>query len=533
MPPRGLFRCRDCSKWHDSENSNDTAVNPARWVPRSDPTYCKPDRDFVVSEALDSALLALALPTVNRSVFRVSINELGRGAGVAPHATTGFASPEWAAASLPGDDWVMFVSTHSQDIAQHKNLNRSFVSSNWCAANLPTGMKYVGKYRAVITNYQNGENRRGARFVSNTWHDCAHCAWVEATNYISTHQLVNKYPWLYQGFPELATPSRFESGMVEIVGDRFDTTATIKDVTERIANSCGNCGRVGHRSDGCENPRKAFDRVGVEVEGRFLNLNTVIRHAEDITGGEGYRDGSVHETPDGTGAEAWEFQTKPDSIRGACQQLVDLYPDETDESCGMHVHVSFDAVDMTVLNSTAFFKYFRERWEAWGARMNLHPNSPFFRRLRGHNEYCLPADETREYSVRNMDRYAQLNFGAFGEHRTVECRLLPMFKRASLGVAAIQELLDIYETFLHNPEQYGHAGFSRSALFAPTSTEPVKLAPKELEMHPEIKYTKALEMELTEAPPVPEGHVRVAMAVNQPITIQGLVDTIRARNVAA
>ena len=107
-----------------------------------------------------------------------------------------------------------------------------------------------------------------------------------------------------------------------------------------------------------------------------------------------------------------------------------------------------------------------------------------------------------------------------------------MFVRASLGVAAIQELLDIYETFLQNPEAFGHPGFNRDYAFVPPTTEPVKLPSKELDMPAEIVYTKQLEMELQELAPVQEGHVRVAMAVNQPVTIQGLVEAINARTAA-
>jgi hypothetical protein len=42
----------------------------------------------------------------------------------------------------------------------------------------------------------------------------------------------------------------------------------------------------------------------------------------------------------------------------------------------------------------------------------------------------------------------QLNFSAFREHRTVEQRLLPMFRNERLALLALKETLDIFETFL-------------------------------------------------------------------------------------
>jgi hypothetical protein len=322
---------------------------------------------------------------------------------------------------------------------------------------------------------------------------------------------------------------------IEIIGETPPTnTRTIKDIAEAIAVSCGKCGRVGHRSPACTFSPKVHDRVGIEIEGRFLNFEIVNERREDA-GLTGNSDGSIIRTPDRSGATPYEFQSVPGSLRKACQQLVDFYPDETDYSCGMHVHVSFDAVDITMLNTPAFYKYFNKRWAEWGDRMRLPETGEFFRRLNGRNTYCRRMDYDTECSIRQMDRYHQLNFSSFEDHGTVECRLLPMFRRASLGVAAVQELIDIYETYLNSPTDYGFTAHSGEALrnqVEDLCSPYVYLRQEELEILPAFIISSVSEIELNDILPVAEGMVRIAMPVNSPITLDALAQAVQLRRTA-
>lgn len=389
--------------------------------------------------------------------------------------------------------------------------------------------KWVGQYVATVTNDPQGDRNR---VVSEHRYTCWHCAFkagLAAVDNARPYSLPYNFSQFAEIFPEWMPNS------IEIVGENPPlTTATIKDVTAEIAVSCGNCGRVGHRSNACAFQPKVYDKVGIEIEGRFLNFAAVNERRENA-GLTGNSDGSINRTPDATQTVAYEFQTVPGSLRKACQQLVDYYPDEADQSCGMHVHVSFDAVDITMLNTPAFFRYFKQRWMDWGTRMGLAPTSQFFRRLEGRNTYCRPMNYDAEINIARQDRYHQLNFNAFGDHGTVECRLLPMFRRSSLGVAAVQELLDIYETYLHNPVARGfteHNAQCLTAQLADLMTPYVNNTVQELEVPEPFVRSTTRELELSEVQPVGEGMVRIAMPINNPITLDALAQAVRLRRAA-
>jgi hypothetical protein len=284
------------------------------------------------------------------------------------------------------------------------------------------------------------------------------------------------------------------------------TTSTTK-YTEPLPNGCSNCGRIGHNARTCANPAKVHLKIGIEIEGRWLNRDTVIARAREA-GLTACSDGSVTESPD-TRARPYEIQTVPGSLREAIMQLVDFYPDETDQSCGMHVHVSFPSTVLSVLNSQQFFDYYLEQWEAWGRENRVRAGSQFWRRLEGDNDYCVPNHYREQADVTSCDRYVQLNFSAWNEHKTVECRMLPMFRTARLGVLAVQKLIEIYETWLDQ-----HANSVLPAVVVQPET--YSAGPVHTDVTLEVNdagfvQRLAQELEVTEPPPLRPGMVRVAV----------------------
>ena len=403
-------------------------------------------------------------------------------------------------------------------------------SSDWCTHReggsiLP--LPYAGWYYAATQG-------NSPRVLDTQTYTCAHCALVKAREILLARGSGRK-PGCLTASPNHSVPDDFLGrGQIEIVGevDILDTS-TMKDYTGSPGYACGNCGRLGHNSRGCTHPAKHFDRIGIEVEGRFHERRAMIRVADNL-GATYSGDGSIHESPD-TEAEGYEFKTKPGSLREAIEQLVAMYPDETDDSCGMHVHMSFPQDCLTLLQTHEFYAYFRTRWLAWGTAMNLDTASPFFRRLRGNNNYCLPNEDVLR-DMTSCDRYSQLNFGAYPSHKTLECRLLPMFRRSSLGVAAVQELVSIYEDFLAKPEAFGlvfpdftDAGVHESLVQGYKFT----LDPVEVELSVESRrHEQVYEIELTEITPPAENMVRIALPVNQAITVEALSTRLAALRAA-
>jgi len=251
-----------------------------------------------------------------------------------------------------------------------------------------------------------------------------------------------------------------ESYMVNIAHTENGVLCTRTTQSPYTAYGCKLCGFPGHNSRTCEINR-VYDKVGIEIEGRFSDTDALIREVR-AAGATSCGDGSIrgHWTSEPY-CGAREVQTKPGTVIEALRQLVKFYPDSTDYSCGMHVHVSFlSDTHISQLYSQAFFEYFRAKWLAWADAKGLPVWHSLRRRLAGENDYChqnveRPANYLRddlgtEFSPFNHeDRYMQLNFLAWGEHKTVECRLLPMFRESALAVEAVVYLLQIFHDWLN------------------------------------------------------------------------------------
>ena len=368
------------------------------------------------------------------------------------------------------------------------------------------------------------------RALSEQLFDCPHCAYKFGLNELAQRGAEGVYPSiLFASSGAARIPEDYlPSFSIEINGEQMPaTSATIKDGAPLEGVTCGNCGRPGHTVRSCTNGQRHYHKIGIEIEGRFLNL----RRLQNAAGNDGLDycgDSSIYSSSDSSAAP-YEFKTKPSNLKEAIEQLVKYYPDETDRSCGMHVHVSFDPQDLTLLHTKAFFAYFKQRWTDWGQKMNLSPNSQFFKRLNGDNDFCEP-NESELVDMTNMDRYYQLNFYAYRIHKTLECRMLPMFRRSSLGISAVCELISIYEDFLNNPEECGLSwpDFIEVAL---NEMQPACYADTimlDLSDFNSLTHTEQFTLELEELGPCRPGHIRVAFPVNQPITVEALANRLRA-----
>jgi hypothetical protein len=251
--------------------------------------------------------------------------------------------------------------------------------------------------------------------------------------------------------------------------------------------------------------------VGVEIEGRFLNVDDLAEEV-DNAGLTHCEDGSIHDSPD-SDCSAMEIQTIPGSLVEQLRQLSRFYPDEADGSCGMHVHVSFnDPCCITQLSTPEFVEYFHRRWRAWGESNKLLPFGQFFSRLTGGNDYCIANTERDCENPFNTDRYRQLNFAAWREHKTLECRLLPMFRDAKLAYSALVELLSIYEDWLGrdcpaivSPHEIKMSDVGELAEAGPHFRK-MEIDVDQYIVAPGISVA---EIEIIDLPPVPPGMVRV------------------------
>jgi len=180
---------------------------------------------------------------------------------------------------------------------------------------------------------------------------------------------------------------------------------------------------------------KYINLVGVELEGGWIVPPVGI-----------YHDGSVS----GVAGHKGEFSTKPpvepDKIS---HWIAQHYPDYSNQSCGLHCHISLKKVnDYMRLMTPEFQKHFLQKMEKWGKDTKIPSEHPFWSRLKGQNQYCkrdfIPNDQVTGAG----SRYTQLNF-AYYKYKTLECRMLPMFPEGSkYAISAIQTYLDCVEEFL-------------------------------------------------------------------------------------
>lgn len=143
------------------------------------------------------------------------------------------------------------------------------------------------------------------------------------------------------------------------------------------------------------------------------------------------------------------------------------YPDIFNSTCALHVHVSFMKLDYYLqLIDPKFYEFFLERFDKWGHNIQLKQFHLYWSRLQGYNNFCReqfrPLEQleftNKKHPKRNVRdiRFTQLNY-CYSMHKTLECRLFPMFKHKYVAKAAIHEFIGCVEDYLKiapPPEQF-------------------------------------------------------------------------------
>ncbi len=209
---------------------------------------------------------------------------------------------------------------------------------------------------------------------------------------------------------------------------------------EVLPVTCAVCNRVGHDNPACELLPTAYRKVGIEIEGWWLDLATWRTRSHGILMDRGNPDGIQH-----------EFRTTAANPTGCLEQLYDFYPDGTHQACGMHVHVSFDsAADVSLLANDDFLHLWEQSWTEWGTGRGLPSTHEFWTRLHDRNSFCR-ALKKMPASIPTHTRYYQLNWTAWEKgYKTLECRMLPMFDNRSDAISAVVHLVGLYDMYLSN-----------------------------------------------------------------------------------
>ena len=197
-----------------------------------------------------------------------------------------------------------------------------------------------------------------------------------------------------------------------------------------------------------------IDRVGIEIEGAWD-----IKPVHNKERGPVY-DGSVsiHE-----GNFKGEVRSVPIGDHATAEKFMDQnWPDYGNKTCGFHIHISVKSDHAyACLMDRRFYDYFLAQIDAWGKRWNIQ-NREFWNRMNGDNRFCLkewgPESQSRTTAKYQANRYKHWNF-CYLLHKTLECRVLPVFKSKKIALAAMNEVFSIVEDWLDkSPEEFSTGG---------------------------------------------------------------------------
>lgn len=209
--------------------------------------------------------------------------------------------------------------------------------------------------------------------------------------------------------------------------------------------------------------------VGVELEGGWTR-DGLPQDTKPI------RDGSVHipqpEVPleiaenGGSAYDRWIYANVPTFVGEIPSPPLDLsvvprwlhtfYPQAHNETCGMHVHMSFrDAIAYTRLMVPEYQDTVIEYFKRWAAE-HLPADHHIWPRLRGENEYCQHLFFPDAQSMQAEKDYNHHRYGCrytaivyrFKKLGTIECRLLSMMPTPALAADAVRHLVTITNAFL-------------------------------------------------------------------------------------
>ena len=204
--------------------------------------------------------------------------------------------------------------------------------------------------------------------------------------------------------------------------------------------------------------RNRISKIGVELEGGW----------EKDPGVPVARDGSVqfpgsdaHQNtmPGGRGKMvlSGEVQSTPGDLSEVSAFILKVYPQFVNKTCGLHVHMSFirryfyqrlmdPSYQDTMFNTISI----------WAEEKKFSKSHPIWERLSGKHVTCMReflADAQVRVGKKRYDhnvpysRYTAISY-PWLQHKTVECRLLPMFEDASDAVEGVLLVADTTNKFL-------------------------------------------------------------------------------------
>ena len=152
-----------------------------------------------------------------------------------------------------------------------------------------------------------------------------------------------------------------------------------------------------------------------------------------------------------------EITSEPRTVDQVGIWVKRYYPQVVNESCGLHVHMSFkSAMHYQRLMVPEYTDVMIKYLLIWANEKGFEKKHPIWERLGGNSTYCqrrFYADQ--QVQARGKDyhrdrpghRYTVINY-CWNMYNTLECRVLPMFEKVEEALGGINKVLDITNAFL-------------------------------------------------------------------------------------
>ena len=152
-----------------------------------------------------------------------------------------------------------------------------------------------------------------------------------------------------------------------------------------------------------------------------------------------------------------EITSEPRTVDQVEPWVRRYYPQVVNESCGLHVHMSFkSAMHYQRLMVPEYTDVMIKYLLIWANQEGFEKKHPIWERLGGNSTYCQKkfyADQ--QVQARGKDfhrdrpghRYTVINY-CWNLYNTLECRVLPMFEKVEEALGGIKRVIDITNAFL-------------------------------------------------------------------------------------
>jgi len=202
---------------------------------------------------------------------------------------------------------------------------------------------------------------------------------------------------------------------------------------------------------------KVIAAIGLELEGGWQNLSQLKSDYQNVPSIQFHADSSI----DAVSGSAHEICIGPLSPSRAFDMILEhgIYPDSVNQSCGLHMHVSFlKKAHYTLVSShktELWNDYLLPTYKAFEAWLPQRDFKRLWQRIDPANhERCSPSRHegiNGAYCcpVQSANRYAAINLEALSEHKTIELRATGAIESPANAVKALGLLLDSIQKFLN------------------------------------------------------------------------------------